>query len=395
MSRTIGLCLIVKNEAHIIERCLASVAPLVDFMLIVDTGSMDDTQDVVWKYVHENNIPAQILSEPWQNFAYNRTQAINLLKGIYPDCDYCLMIDADEVLIVDPTLDIAEWKCSLEHDIYDVITAYGGTSYVRPQLTSCKLDVAYRGVLHEFLEIKGDFTRSIVQRMVNTPIQDSARSKNPNKFKDDAKILEAALRTEKDPFMVSRYNFYLAQSYRDAGMDNDALNNYLLRATQGFWDQEIYISLLNAARIKERMQYPLASIVQTYMDAAEIAPKRIEALQGAATYLRSQNKYHQAFMTIVHGYTLMNTAPKSPDWLFVEDWVYNYGLLDELSINAYYVGEFKLSRDMCETLLTSGKLPPEQIERVIKNLEFANSQLPAEVIVPAVPHVNVSFLPLT
>lgn len=375
MSKTIGLCLIIKNEAHIIERCLASVAPLVDFMLIVDTGSTDNTKEVVWDYVNDNDILAQIYEESWVDFAHNRTQAIETLKKVYPDCDYCLMIDADEVLITNPTLDIAEWKSTLEHDIYDIITVYGGTSYIRPQLTRCTLEVSYRGVLHEFLDIKGNFTRSTVQQLINTPIQDSARSQNPNKFKDDAEILEAVLRIEKDPFMISRYTFYLAQSYRDARMDMEALNVYIRRSTQGFWDQEVYISLLNAARIKERMQYPLAQVVQAYMDAAEAAPKRIEALHSAATYLRNQNKYNQAFMIGAHAYNLMNSIPRPTDWLFSEDWIYDYGLLDELSISAYYASMFAFSKGLCEILLASNKLPSEHIERVIKNMEFANTAL--------------------
>ena len=37
--KTINLCMIVKNEAHVIERCLASVLPLIDKWSIVDTGS--------------------------------------------------------------------------------------------------------------------------------------------------------------------------------------------------------------------------------------------------------------------------------------------------------------------------------------------------------------------
>jgi len=53
---TICLCMIVKNEAAVIERCLASVRPLIDTWVISDTGSTDGTQDLiradlVWHYV--------------------------------------------------------------------------------------------------------------------------------------------------------------------------------------------------------------------------------------------------------------------------------------------------------------------------------------------------------
>ncbi len=45
--KTIGLCMIVKDEAAVIERCLDSVRPLIDYVLIEDTGSTDRTQKII------------------------------------------------------------------------------------------------------------------------------------------------------------------------------------------------------------------------------------------------------------------------------------------------------------------------------------------------------------
>jgi glycosyltransferase involved in cell wall biosynthesis len=52
-AKSIALCMIVKNEAHVIRRCLDSVLPLVDYLLIVDTGSTDDTQTLVREFLQE------------------------------------------------------------------------------------------------------------------------------------------------------------------------------------------------------------------------------------------------------------------------------------------------------------------------------------------------------
>ena len=46
----ISLCMIVKNEAAILSRCLDSVCDLMDEIIIVDTGSTDDTKAVAAKY---------------------------------------------------------------------------------------------------------------------------------------------------------------------------------------------------------------------------------------------------------------------------------------------------------------------------------------------------------
>ena len=43
---TISLCMIVRDEAAVLERCLQSVAHLVDEIIIVDTGSVDETKTI-------------------------------------------------------------------------------------------------------------------------------------------------------------------------------------------------------------------------------------------------------------------------------------------------------------------------------------------------------------
>ena len=78
--KTIGLCMIVKNEAHVIERCMESLKRLLDYVLIVDTGSDDGTPQVINNWLNVNNIPGEVIIEPWKNFAYNRTFALEKLR---------------------------------------------------------------------------------------------------------------------------------------------------------------------------------------------------------------------------------------------------------------------------------------------------------------------------
>ena len=96
----IGLCQIVKNEAHVIERCLDSVKDFIDYVYISDTGSTDDTIKVINNWLKTNNIKGQVVTHKWQNFAYNRSIVLKELKE-KNIVDYILMIDADEVLVFD------------------------------------------------------------------------------------------------------------------------------------------------------------------------------------------------------------------------------------------------------------------------------------------------------
>ena len=107
--------------------------------------------------------------------------------------------------------------------------------------------------------------------------------------------MERALAVEKDPFLIARYKFYLAQCYRDAGQSDLALKNYLERAELGFWDEEIFYSLYCAAKLMESLNYPEEEIVEAYRRAWRVCPKRIEAIHALAQFYRKSGRHEQGY----------------------------------------------------------------------------------------------------
>jgi len=86
---TISLCMIMKNEERHLARCLNSVKGLVDEIIIVDTGSTDNSVDIARKF------GANVLFDPWHNdFARPRNLGIR-----HATCDWILVLDPDEVLL--------------------------------------------------------------------------------------------------------------------------------------------------------------------------------------------------------------------------------------------------------------------------------------------------------
>jgi glycosyltransferase involved in cell wall biosynthesis len=369
--KTIGLCMIVKNEAHVIVRCLDSVKRLLDYVLIVDTGSDDGTPQVINDWLTENDIQGEVIFETWKNFAHNRTFALKKLRE-KEDIDYAFMIDADEILVFEDNFDVNNFKNEINCEIYDIVTNMNGFTYNRPTLTSNKRLSRYEGVVHEFLSFEdGSCTRDTARGFYNYPIQDSARNKSTNKFLKDAELLEEALKGELTEWFRSRYTFYLAQCYRDGGVLDLSLRNYLLRAEQGFWNEEVYMSLYSAANLMKQLNYSKEEILQTYMRAYEICPHRGESLHLAIQYCRLNGMNQQGYIIGKHAINL-----KYPDGsLFVEKYVYDYAILDEFSIVAYWAGHFEESKIACEKLLSDGKLPEHYIERVKSNLQFSLDKL--------------------
>jgi hypothetical protein len=99
-------------------------------------------------------------------------------------------------------------------------------SYNRTQIVKAALPWRWRGVLHEFLTCEEARSSGILEGLRLRRHHDGARRRDPQTYRRDAEILEAALQTESDPFMRSRYQFYLAQSYRDCGEKEKALQAY-------------------------------------------------------------------------------------------------------------------------------------------------------------------------
>ena len=132
------------------------------------------------------------------------------------------------------------------------------------------------------------------------------------------------------------------------------------------------MSLYSAAKLLEALRRPFDEVVATYLRAADAIPSRAEALHGASRYCRLSGRNKE-------GYEIAKRARlpgKVPGGLFVEPWIYEYGLLDELAVNAYWAGAYTESLEACLKLLGDGKLPESERKRVIANANFAVGKLP-------------------
>ncbi|MFD8643526.1 glycosyltransferase [Streptomyces zaomyceticus] len=361
MKPSICLCMIVKNEAAVIERCLASVRGLVDTWVISDTGSTDGTQELIRKAL--DGVPGELREEPWVNFGHNRSLNIGHARG---RADYLLLLDADHVLRQEGPLP------ELTADAY-MIKHEGALEYRVKRLVKGGLPWRYEGVTHEYLTADRDHVQENFDALVIEDYADGGS--RHDKFERDARLLGAEL--ERDP-SNPRTVFYLAQTMRDLGRTEEAVALYERRAAMGGWGEEVYYSLLQSGVLRaDSGDWPAG--MDALSRAWESRPERLEACYEMSGRLRKLGRYRTAHAVVS---SVLDRKRPEADLLFLQPWVYRWGLLFEYSVTAYWVGDHAASLATCERLLAMPDLPETYREQTRANREFAIRRL-VEAAAPA------------
>lgn len=352
--------MIVRNEAPVMERCITSLRPLISSWAIVDTGSTDGTQDLIRELL--GDLPGELIERPWQDFATNRNQALELARQYG---EYALIQDADQIIEVLPD---AELPDQLDAPGYYVRMQMAGHELEYSGARILRLDQPWRwqGVLHEYPAMNPQPRLPLLPgiRVIGHP--DGARSRRPqrDKYLDDVVVLRKALRKEPDN---ARYVFYLAQSLRDAGEMTQAIKAYRKRAAMADWAEEVWYSLFQVGCLLERLQAPDAEIIDAYLAAFDARPTRAEPLCELARVLRLRGRFASAWLHARHAAEL----PQSDDLLFLDLSVYRWRAKDEQAVSAWYIGRQDECIRLCHELLAGPHLPESQRARVRKNAEMA------------------------
>jgi glycosyltransferase involved in cell wall biosynthesis len=144
--------MIVKNESKIITRLFDSVIPIIDSYCICDTGSTDDTIKIIKAYFESKGIPGKIVEEPFVDFGYNRTFALE--QCVDMKSDYILLMDADMVLQYGKEFSLAALTTSLQlHDAHYVMQGSDKFQYRNVRIVRNRRGIKYWGVTHEYVDV--------------------------------------------------------------------------------------------------------------------------------------------------------------------------------------------------------------------------------------------------
>src|SRR3954447_18599785 len=347
------LCMIVKDEARVIERCLRSVRDVIDYWVICDTGSSDGTQRLIAETLAGG--AGELPERPCVEFGHNRTELLQLARG---RADYLLLLDADWTFEADPgTLE------GLTEDVYLVRHVHrpaGDFELYNRHLVRGDIAWRYVGAAHEYIEADRPTSEARLDgaRIVNWADGGVGRER---RWRRDVELLEEDL--ERDPGNL-RSLFYLAHTHRYIGETGRALELYERRASLGGWEEEVYYSLYQAGSLRVEQDWPSAALA--LMRAWESRPRRAEALYQLVRGRRERDLPQTAYALARRGIRI----EQPDDILFVEPWVYRWGLLFEFSISAYWVGRPGEALEACDRLLAVPELPESHREQTIKNRQF-------------------------
>lgn len=196
----ISLCLIVKNEEKTLKRCLNSICNCVDEIIIIDTGSKDNTKNIASEFTK------QIYDFDWiddfskaRNFAFSKA-----------NFDYIMWLDSDDVVSKKNQAKILKLKETIKENIGQVYMKYNIAfdefsnptfSYYRERLFKKSFNPVWNEPIHEYVECGGE--------KLISDIEIEHRKEKTTDKKRNLKIFNKILKKEKK--LSPRMQYYYAR----------------------------------------------------------------------------------------------------------------------------------------------------------------------------------------
>ena len=372
-SYTICLNMIVKNESHIITQTLTNLCRYVDFdaYYISDTGSTDNTMDLIRAFFKERGIPGHIEQVEWRDFGFNRTLALQMA---FNKTDYLFIFDADDSIHGDFRL-----PGVLTHDAYQLKLGQSFV-YLRTLIVNNRKRWRFVGVLHEYIACvdKEESSCAIQGEYHVDSGRSGSRNKDPNKYIKDAAVLERGYYEEGggggggggggDRGLAERYAFYCAQSWMDAGVAyiDKAIEWYLRVLTQNNWTQEKYYSALCLGDLYNKKGDKYNSF-KYYSKTMEYDEERIEGIASVMEILRADGN-HVMVNALYHKYKGYNKFPQNK--LFLATDKYHDIIEYNNSISAFYISDKRSGYECCKTILRHNIMAFHFLSSTYRNLAF-------------------------
>lgn len=355
----IALLMMVKNEHKRLHVSLESVVGYVNSIVIYDTGSTDNTIEIVTNFCEKNNIPLRLKQGEFTNFAESRNVSLDF-ADTFEDIDYLLLLDTNDELRNGPELRKECDKYLKEKNTGFLISQewWSGKydKYYNVRLIKAHQGWRYRGRVHEWMKntryesdeeaIKDGDAVIRLENIILYQDRTQDDNKSRNRFARDKELL---LEDHKEDPTEPRTIFYLAQTCGCLDHGEDAFYYYKLRTTLlGFWEERFH-SYLRCGEISESFKHPWEESFKWYMKAFEHTA-RAEPLIKISQHYKDNNWF------LSFSFAEMACRLTYPDHciLFIDKHAYDYTRWHLLGLAGWYAGFYNEGKTGCKKALEAG-----------------------------------------
>lgn len=343
------MVLMEKNEGKIIERMLESVIHDIDGFIILDTGSTDGTEAIMWEFlVTKHGKRGAIYKSDWYDFGTNRTITVQLAQG---RGDWLLLMDADYRLAKENRVQPQAWKTKVpplqSAPAQLLLKTTGDLDYARPHLVRGEVLWGYVCRTHEYLAASkhSSHNASISFRQDTfSPLLIDHVGDGCSKADKLGRDIVLLLMDRMDDPKSERAGFYLANTLKQLRMVDWALREYKMAMNLCAWNEELMCSAKGALDCLFMKQFQTPGSVtfeRMFAMALHGMTQNKERLEIPCMFLRKLRntpvwwpRYAHLACSVASFFT-HNVYP-SHQRLFIERPDHEFGWWQEISICAFY-----------------------------------------------------------
>ncbi len=360
-----------KNEKKRLHVTLQSVVGYVKSIVCFDTGSTDNTLELIRDFCKENDIILRLKQGEFVDFSTSRNISLDF-ADTFNDIDYLLLMDVnDELRNGNKLLEMCEKYRETEYSGFLLSQEWWSgkmDKYYNMRLVKPRNHWRYKGVVHEYMtQLVDEKEKTGRVRFPNDVVLYQDRTQDDDKsskryVRDKELLLQEHAKDPKEPRTI----FYLAQTFSCLGEHEDAYKYYLLRTTVNGFTEEVFESYLRAGKISKVLKHDWHERMALFMKAYEHS-KRAEPLIEIAQYYIDKKNWELAFI-------FCNLACETPypekAILFVNKVIYEYKRWHMLGIIGWYAKKYDKGREGCLKAIEYAEANNIKTELDVSNLKF-------------------------
>jgi len=289
----IHLAMIVKDAGDNFENVLIKNFPFFDRWTILDTGSTDNTIDII-KKVLVGKKKGTLYQEPFVDFKTSRNRCLDLCGK---DSKFILVLDDTYILQNDLKLFLNTVRCDQFADTFSMFIKSNDSEYASNRILKSSSNIRYIYKIHEVLDPKDNI--NVIIPMQHSHIfdhrSDYMEKRTMDRKKYDLKMLHEMIEDDPDD---SRAYYYLGQTYSLLKRYESALEFFLKRVdhpNEGFLQEKIDACFESARLCNFQLKKPWEECERLYLKAYKMDTSRPESLYFVGVHYFLNNDFAKAY----------------------------------------------------------------------------------------------------